>query len=263
MLAVYCKGKDTHIFLPNRKVKMATGQSGETSGEMFHDIETECDDAVQGKLALQIHITQPGKCPLPVGVITERSLMALVKRVTNYTPIAMTIMNDVDSVIEFGKGARMFEFAQQLQALDEMDHYQVEVGTILATKTLLVDIVQERDRVKREAQRINQYNEQLISEEKLYKVNIQDLLARFEQQIQRIEATSSKISHVTGPPSPRSVDTPELESEIKMRPPFKTPVLTKFSGIKPVPKGEGSYEQFKFQIKGYRKTYDDRPLKLE
>ena len=73
---------------------MATGQGGEISGEMFHDIETECDDAVQGKLALQIHITQPGNRPLPVGVITERLLMALVKRVTNYTPIAMMIMND-------------------------------------------------------------------------------------------------------------------------------------------------------------------------
>ena len=84
----------------------------------------------------------------------------------------------------------MFEVTQQLQALDKMDHYQVEVGTILATKTLLVDVVQERDRVKREAQRINQYNEQLISQEKLYKANIQDLLAQFEQQIQRIEVTS-------------------------------------------------------------------------
>ena len=26
-------------------------------------------------------------------------------------------------------------------------------------------------------------------------------------------------------------------------------------------KGEGSYEQFKFQIKGYRKTYDDEAIK--
>ena len=31
---------------------MATGQSGETSGETFHDIEVEYDDAVHGKLAL-------------------------------------------------------------------------------------------------------------------------------------------------------------------------------------------------------------------
>ena len=36
---------------------MATGQSGETSGEMFHDIEIKCDDTVQGKLALQLHIS--------------------------------------------------------------------------------------------------------------------------------------------------------------------------------------------------------------
>ena len=97
---------------------MASGQSGETSGETFHDIKVECDNAVQGKLALQLHISQPGNHPLPVGVVTERSLMALVKRVTNYTPIAITIMNDVDSVVEFGKGARMFEVAQQLQALN-------------------------------------------------------------------------------------------------------------------------------------------------
>ena len=237
---------------------MATGQSGETSGEMFHDIEVECDDAMQGKLALQLHVSQPGNRPLPVGVVTERSVMALIKRVTNFTPIAVTIMNDIDSVIEFGKGARMFEVAQQLQALNEWDHYQVEVGAILATKDLLVDIVQEQDCVRREAQRVNQFNEQLISEEKLYKVSIQDLLTRFEQQIQQIEVTSSKISSITGP---GSVETPEVESEIRMKPPFKTPILTKFSGIEPVPKGEGSYEQFKFQIKGYRKTYDDEAIK--
>ena len=58
---------------------MATGESSETSGETFHDIEVECDDSVQGKLALQLHVSQPGNCSLPVGVITERSLMALVK----------------------------------------------------------------------------------------------------------------------------------------------------------------------------------------
>ena len=58
---------------------MATHQSGEMSVETFHDIEVECNDAMQGKLALKLHLSQPGNHPLPVGVITERSLMALVK----------------------------------------------------------------------------------------------------------------------------------------------------------------------------------------
>ena len=69
--------------------------------------------------------------------------MALVKRVNNYTPIIITIMNNVDSVIKFRKGARMFKVAQQLQVLNVWDHYEVNVGTILATKSMLVDIIQE------------------------------------------------------------------------------------------------------------------------
>ena len=170
-------------------------------------------------------------------------------------------MNDVDSVVEFGKGARMFEVAQQLQVLNVWDHYQVEVGTILATKSLLVDIVQEQDRVRREAQRVNQFNKQLILEEKHYKANIQDLLTHFGQQIQQIEVTSSKISSLTCPPSPGSMEIPEVEPKMRTKLPFKTPTLTKFSRIEPVAKGEGSYEQFKFQIKGYRKTYDDEAIK--
>ena len=63
-----------------------------------------------------------------------------------------SVMNDLESVIEFGKGARMFEVAQQLQALNVWDHYQVEVATILATNSMLVHILQEQDCVRREAQ---------------------------------------------------------------------------------------------------------------
>ena len=115
--------------------------------------------------------------------------------------------------------------------------------------------------MRREAQRVNQFNEQLISEEKLYKANIQDLLTCLEQQIQHIELMSSKISSLTSPPSPGSIETPNVESEMRAKLPLKTPILTKFSGIEPVSKGEGSYEQFKFQIKGYRKTYNDEAIK--
>ena len=82
----------------------------------------------------------------------------------------------------------------------------------------------------------------------MYKANIQDLLTHFKQQIQWIEVTSSKISSLTGLTG--SVETPEVESKMRMKLPFRTPILTKFSVIEPVPKGEGFYEQFKFQIKG-------------
>ena len=41
----------------------------------------------------------------------------------------------------------------------------------------------------------------------------------------------------------------------------KLPPLPTFSGVIPVPKGEGSYEQFMFQIKGFKKSYPEEAMK--
>ena len=42
---------------------------------------------------------------------------------------------------------------------------------------------------------------------------------------------------------------------------YKTPDLPTFSGAIPVPKGEGTYEQFIFQIQGFRGNYTDEAIK--
>ena len=42
---------------------------------------------------------------------------------------------------------------------------------------------------------------------------------------------------------------------------YKTPDLPTFSGAIPIPKGEGSYEQFIFQIRGFRGNYTDEAIK--
>ena len=42
---------------------------------------------------------------------------------------------------------------------------------------------------------------------------------------------------------------------------YKTPDLPTFLGAIPVPKGEGSYEQFIFQIRGFRGNYTDEAIK--
>ena len=69
---------------------------------------------------------------------------------------------------------------------------------------------------------------------------------------------------VSGPSDPGSVQTPDVdvESDTSQRHKlFKQPVLPRFSGTTPVPKGEGSYEQYMFQIKGFRAAYTDEAIK--
>ena len=244
---------------------MAEGNSPcNVSQDTFHDIETECDDAVPGKLVLLLKITEPGGCPLPVGVITERSIMVLVKEVTNNEPLGVTIMTSSDTVVEFGRGARMFEISQLLHNVNSWNRYKVEIGTIMSSKMQVKDLIRERENIKLAEKKISQQQQELIDEEMKYRVDIQDLLNRFEEQVKRIEIMHSKISSITGSPSPGRVDTPLPELEYGSSPHakvFKQLTLPQFSGTLPVPKGEGSYDQYMFQIRGFRATYTDDAIK--
>ena len=243
----------------------STVTKDETPLEEFHEIE--CDNEMPTKLALLLKITQPGNCPLPIGVITERSVMALVKNVTNYTPLGVTVMNDIDTVVEFGSGVRMYEVAKAMFTVNTWDKYKVEMGTLMSTRSQIVGMVQEREQVRQAAVRVGKQREEMLLREEQHRSDIQDLLDRFEQQVQRIEKTSSRVSSFSEsrPHSPGTVDTPViirkedvLNSERKF---FRSPSLPRFSGLVPVPKGEGSYEQYMFQVRGFRSTYTEEAIK--
>ena len=62
------------------------------------------------------------------------------------------------------------------------------------------------------------------------------------------------------------VDTPQTSTAAVVSPEpgkimFKTPPLPKFSGALPVPRSEGSYEQFLFQVWGFRNNYTEEVIK--
>ena len=125
-------------------------------------------------------------------------------------------------------------------------------------------MVQEREQVQQAAKKASRQHQELIDEETKYRVDIKDLLDRFEEQVKRIELTHSKISSFTGPPSPGRVDTPSPEYDYSGRPRtqvFKQLTPPRFSGALPVPKGQGSYDQYMFQLKGFRATYTDNAIK--
>ena len=73
-------------------------------------------------------------------------------------------------------------------------------------------------------------------------------------------------SRSTVGPIPIDVVTPQvsdagLASPVLQHPSYKLPPLPKFSGALPVPKGEGSFEQFMFQIRGFKGSYMEEAMK--
>ena len=87
---------------------------------------------------VNLKINQPStartlKHPLPVGVMTERSMIELILKATGFKLMGVTLMNDTDAVIEFGKGVKITKVAQLLHSIDSWVGYKV-VGCIIATK---------------------------------------------------------------------------------------------------------------------------------
>ena len=104
-------------------------------------------------------------------------------------------------------------------------------------------------------------------EEQRSKLQIQDLLDKFEEQVKRVELMQSRSSVS---PVPIDISTPQISIANLDKPGVskqiqtifaKMPPLPTFSGVVPVPKGEGSYEQFMFQIRGFKNSYPEEAMK--
>ena len=107
-------------------------------------------------LSILLKINQPSRAQtpkrsLPVGVMTDRSLIDLILKATGFEPMGVTLMDDTDAVIEFEKGVKITKIAQLLHSIDSWVGYKVEVGCIIATKKQLVKMAMDIEDHRRAA----------------------------------------------------------------------------------------------------------------
>ena len=244
---------------------------GNQSSEQEKDVKDtfyDIDACSTTPLSILLKINQPStaqtpKRPLPVGVITDRSLIDLILKATGFKPMGVTLMNDTDAVVEFEKGVKITEIAQLLHSIDSWVGYKVEVGCIIATKKQLVKTTMDIEEQRRATRELEQKKQEFEEEQQASRIQIKDLLDKFEEQVKRIEMVHSRS---TVGPTPIDVVTPQvsdvgLASPVLQHPSYKLPPLPKFSGALPVPKGEGSFEQFMFQIRGFKGSYTEEAMK--
>ena len=250
-----------------------------TCGNQSPELENDSRDAYYDidacpttPLSLLLKIRQPRTAqssprPLPIGVMTDRSLIELIEKATGRTPMGVTIMNDVDAVIEFEKGAKVIEIAQALHGIDSWTGYKVDISCIVSTKKMLVDTTREIEAYRRAERDFQREKREMKEEEQRSKLQIQDLLDKFEEQVKCVELLQSRTSLS---PLPVDVSTPQISIADLDKPGVskqiqtifsKMPPLPTFSGTLPVPKGEGSYEQFMFQIRGFKNSYSGEAMK--
>ena len=193
----------------------------------------------------------------------DRSLIELILKATGFKLMGVALMNDTDAVIEFEKGVRVTEVAQLLHSIDSWVGYKVEVGCIITTKKHLVKTTKDIEDHRRAAKDLEQKQQEFEEEQQASRIQIKNLLDKFEEQTKRIEVVSSRS---TVGPIPIDAVTPQCSetghvNPVLQYPSYKLPPLPKISGALPVPKGEGSFEQFMFQIHGFKGLYTEEAMK--
>ena len=143
--------------------------------DTFYDIDA-CSTT---PLSILLKINQPStaqtpKCSLPVGVMTDRSLIELILKATGFEPMGVTLMNDTDAVIEFEKGAKITEIVQSLHSIDSWVGYKVEVGCIIATKKQLIKTTMDIEEHKRAARELEQKRQEFEEEQQASRIQIKD-----------------------------------------------------------------------------------------
>ena len=200
----------------------------------------------------------------------------MVKQVTGAEPLGVTVMNDRDVIIEFRPKVRLWEISSLMHDLRTWDKYKIKVTCLMSTKKQLIDHVKDRERARRtvsnyerkrqellreseeNTEALRHRSEMLESENQEEKIKIQDLIDKLEDQVKRVECLSSSTSL----PQPIDILTPRFSNTAAASAGnYCTPNLPTFSGILPVPKGEGSYEQFIFQVRGFRGNYSEDAVK--
>ena len=114
--------------------------------EAFHDIDCHnLNPPKSNAFTLLMKFTQPEVKPLPVGVITEWSMYALIKQVMGTVPLGVTVMNDRDMIVEFRPKVRLWEVSFLMYNLRSWDKYKIEVACLMSTKSQLTVMVKDRE----------------------------------------------------------------------------------------------------------------------
>lgn len=204
-------------------------------------------------LTLLLRVTQRDDKPLLVGSLTNRKMYEQVLRLTGLEPLSVTIMNEVDVMIEFEESVPLEQVAKRLHCEIDWDDSQVRMTGLLATKEVLREIVRQREETRVKQQEIEKEQKRLKVEQAKHEQQLANIIQKVEGQVER----KTSIPTISGDyETPHVSETRMFQSRIQ-----KPPKLPMFSGQIPVPVNEGSLDQWLFQVEGALETHTEEAVR--
>ena len=216
----------------------------EKDTDVFHD--TECPE-----ISMLLKVVQVTGKSLPVGSFTEGQIMREFVKRTGKEPINITLLGPTRTIVEFKKGTEVISLMFKFHGMTQWDDLSVDISCWMTTKNKLLELCRESSSVGKEREEIKRKRELLHQERLQYEHQLGQMVDKIGSRIEQLDQRSESEA----PTVPSGIVTPEVVSP---RQEFQSlvmaPGLPLFSGTEPVPREEGNYRQWKFQVRGMRSS---------
>ena len=217
---------------------------------------------------LLLQVLQSNGWPIMTGSFTGGAVVEMVQKYAGSHPIEVEAINDHDMIIQLEPTLSAGEAARFLHGTHDWFGQVAQISCLLSTQESIENIVADREEgrarlaeLEKDQCRVQEEQEKVRQEQAAHTAHLEQVLAHFGQEVQEVEdlqknaimaasAAATATAHlVTAPHSVTSVRGSHVSTKIN-----KPPVLPHFLGANPVPKDEGSYEQWRFQVVGAQKV---------
>ena len=215
-------------------------------------------------LVLLIEATQVDGSSLPLGTFTVRSVVHQILGLTGRNPVDIEVFNDCNAIVQMEPEVGVVPVAQALHTSNKWEGFMAEITCLMTLRKNMVGIIKERDDSHHRLQQHEQDMMKLQQEQKESQEQMVEILQKFGEEVKKVEEMRT---HVGQPYTPVKQEVAQMEmttdnkqlipqacsrDEHKIENP---PQICIFSGSDPIPKDEGRYEQWEFQVTGAMATH--------
>ena len=194
-------------------------------------------------LSLLISISDGEGRALPPNFLTVVNLMNFIKERAGVQPLEISVMNDREVLVEFDKETPIAEIAGRLSGVGIWGETQVEVGSFVSNRVSLLHMSRDRNDREWQQEGFHRQVRDLRRDQEGYQNQLVEVVQSLQEKLETLEQESQRVLEQETNP----VVTPVATLWPKVR---KPPELPYFSGADPVPREEGSFEQWIFQVRG-------------
>ena len=227
-------------------------------GEEFHDMGG--NDKIVQDLSILLSITGRHDNVLPVGCMTTANLAHLFQEKAGTLPYRISVLNDRDALIEFKQGSPVVEISQIMHGAGKWGELDVDIGCIMSGRTSLLNIHRERKYQKAQQEEVRNQFQSMKREQESYQSQLAKVVQGLHEKIKIMEKNSKEgVTPTTSVPYGMAPRVDEKENIVYKL--SKAPDLPNFSGTEPVPREEGLFEQWIFQVKGSQTQHTEDAIR--